>query len=52
MIKGDVMFFATGVTNGDLIKGIKDQGEYFEASTLVLHKDSKTNKIITNKHKK
>ena len=52
MIKGDVMFFATGVTNGDLIKGIKDQGEYFDASTLVLHKASKTNKILTNKHKK
>ena len=52
MIKGDVIFCATGVTDGDLVKGIKDLGDSFISETLVLHKSSKTNKIIKNKIKK
>jgi len=52
MVKGDVIFSATGVTDGDLVKGIKDVGDYFEAETLVLHKSSNTNIIIKNKIKK
>jgi len=52
MVKGDVIFCATGVTDGTLVKGIKNLGEYFKAETLVLHKSSKTNKIIKNKIKK
>ena len=52
MIKGDVIFCATGVTNGDLVSGIVDKGDTFEASTFVLHKDSKVNKKVTNTHKK
>tara|TARA_Y100000590_G_scaffold144280_1_gene165833 strand:- start:3436 stop:4377 length:942 start_codon:yes stop_codon:yes gene_type:complete len=52
MVKGDVIFCATGVTDGDLVKGIEDDGEYFHAETLTLHKSSKTNKIIKNKIKK
>jgi len=52
MIKGDVIFCATGVTDGDLVKGIRDFDNFFESETLVLHKSSKTNKIIKNKIKK
>ena len=52
MVKGDVIFCATGVTDGDLVNGIKDSGDYFEAETFVLHKSSNTNKIIKNKIKK
>ena len=52
MIKDDVIFCATGVTDGDLVKGIRDLGNYFESETLLLHKSSKTNKIIKNKIKK
>ena len=52
MIKGDVIFCATGVTDGDLVKGIRDFGNFFESQTFVLHKSSKTNKIIKNKIKK
>ena len=52
MVKGDVIFSATGVTDGDLVKGIKDAGDHFEAETFVLHKSSNTNKIIKNKIKK
>ena len=52
MIKGDVIFCATGVTDGDFVKGIIDNGDSFISETLVLHKSSKTNKVIKNKIKK
>jgi len=52
MIKDDVIFCATGVTDGDLVKGVKDFGDYFESETFVLHGSSKTNKIFKNKMKK
>ena len=52
MVKGDVIFCATGVTDGDLVKGIKDLGDTFEAETYVLHKSSNTNKTIKNNIKK
>ncbi len=52
MIKGDVMFSATGVTDGDLAKGIKDLGSKFEVTTFALHKSKKINKIITNIYNK
>ena len=52
MIKGDVMFCATAITNGDLANGIKDQKEFYEASTIALHKDGKINTLFKNKHKK
>ena len=52
MIKGDVIFCATGVTDGDFVKGIIDAGDSFISETLVLHQSSKTNKIIKNQIKK
>ncbi|MDC6465454.1 class II fructose-bisphosphatase [Pelagibacteraceae bacterium] len=52
MVKDDVIFCATGVTDGDLLKGIKDSGEYFLSESLVLHESSKTHMIIKNKTKK
>ena len=52
MIKGDVLFCATGVTDGDIVKGIIDRGSSFEAETYVLHKSSNTNKKIINNIKK
>ena len=52
MVKGDVIFCATGVTDGDLVKGIKNINDSFEAETLVLHMSSKTNKVIKNILKK
>ena len=52
MIKGDVMFCATAITNGDLANGIKDQKEFYEANTIALHKDGKVNTLFKNKHKK
>ena len=52
MVKGDVIFCATGVTDGDLVRGIQDEGDYFKSETLVLHKSSKTNKKIISKIEK
>ena len=52
MVKGDVIFCATGVTDGDFVKGIIDCGNSFKSETLVLHKSSKINKIIKNQVKK
>ena len=52
MVKGDVIFCATGVTDGDFVKGIKDSGDTFRSETLVLHESSKSNKIIKNQVKK
>ena len=52
MIKGDVIFFATGVTDGDLTKGVKDLGNEYEVTTFALHKSKKINKIVTNIYNK
>ena len=52
MIKGDVIFFASCVTTGDLAQGVKDLGQEYEVTTFALHKSKKINKIITNKYKK
>tara|TARA_B100001123_G_C15198493_1_gene982340 strand:- start:330 stop:1274 length:945 start_codon:yes stop_codon:yes gene_type:complete len=52
MVKGDVIFCATGVTSGDILSGVKDLGKYYETESLILHNSSKTNKIIKSKLKK
>ena len=52
MVKGDVMFCVSGITNGDLVSGIKDNGDTFQASTFALHKSTNTRIKITNIHKK
>ena len=40
MVKGDVIFCATGVTTGDLVEG-KDLGNEYEVTTFALHKSKK-----------
>ncbi len=52
MAKGDVIFCATGVTDGALVKGVKDKEDHFETNTFALHKSQKKNIKITNIHKK
>jgi fructose-1,6-bisphosphatase II / sedoheptulose-1,7-bisphosphatase len=52
MVKGDIIFCATGVTDGDLAKGVKDLGDKFEVSTFALHKNKKIIKQVTNIYKK
>jgi fructose-1,6-bisphosphatase II / sedoheptulose-1,7-bisphosphatase len=52
MIKGDVIFCATGVTNGDLARGVEDLGNEFKVTTLVLHRSQNIKKIISNIYNK
>ena len=52
MVRGDVIFCATGVTDGDFAKGVKDLGNEFEVNSFVLHKSKKINKFITNIYNK
>jgi fructose-1,6-bisphosphatase II / sedoheptulose-1,7-bisphosphatase len=41
IIKGDVIFCATGITDGKLVKGIENLGAKFRSETYVTHKSSK-----------
>ena len=43
LIRGDVIFCATGVTDGNLVSGINYVDNFFQAETYALHKSSKTN---------
>ncbi len=52
MIKGDVIFCATAITNGEIVDGVKDLGDKYEVSTFALHKDYKLSKKIKNLYQK
>ena len=52
MVKGDVIFCASGVTNGDLVSGVENLNNSYKVSTYALHKNNKTIKKVTNLHKK
>ena len=52
MIKGDVIFCASAITNGDIVDGVKDLGDKYEVSTFALHKDFKIFKKVKNFHPK
>ena len=45
IIKGDSIFCATGITNGDLVKGISIDGNKYITQTLVTHKSLNIHKI-------
>ena len=47
IISGDTIFCATGITSGDLVSGIKVEKNKFISETLITHKSSDLNKIIT-----
>ncbi len=46
IIKGDSIFCATGITDGDLVKGIKFNDNKYITETLVTHKGSNMCKIV------
>ena len=46
IVKGDSIFCATGITNGDLVKGIKFKDKKYITETLVTHKGSNMCKIV------
>ena len=46
IVTGDSIFCATGITSGDLVAGIKIQGNDFVSETLVTHKSSGLKKVL------
>ena len=46
IIKGDSIFCATGITSGDLVRGIKFEDDKFISETLVTHKHSNLKKVV------
>ena len=46
IVKGDSIFCATGITSGDIIKGIKSNDNCFHTETLVTHKSQNLVKKI------
>ena len=51
IVKGDTIFCATGITSGDLVKGIEILDNEFTSETLVTHKSSNLKKVIKLKQK-
>ena len=49
IIKGDTIFCATGITSGDLLKGVNLKDNIYVTETLVTHKSSNISKIVTRK---
>ena len=46
IVKGDSIFCASGITTGDLVKGVDFQDNKYTTETLVTHKSSETCKIF------
>ena len=46
IIKGDSIFCATGITSGDLVKGINIKDKTYMTQSLVTHKSSNMCKIV------
>jgi len=51
IVTGDSIFCATGITNGDLVSGIKVNNEEFITETLLTHKSADIKKKIITKIK-
>jgi fructose-1,6-bisphosphatase II / sedoheptulose-1,7-bisphosphatase len=50
IVSGDSIFCATGITSGELVKGIELDKNTFTSETLITHKSSKLKKIFKSKH--
>ena len=50
IVKGDVIFCAGGVTDGELLKGVRTSNNNFLADLLVMHSDQKIIKVYTEKY--
>ena len=50
IVSGDSIFCATGITSGDLVKGIKLDKNSFTSETLITHKSSNLKKIFKSEH--
>ncbi|HEY8596704.1 MAG TPA: class II fructose-bisphosphatase [Devosiaceae bacterium] len=50
LASGDVLFTATGVTDGSMLPGVKLRAHWVETSTVVMRSWSKTTRWITARH--
>jgi fructose-1,6-bisphosphatase II / sedoheptulose-1,7-bisphosphatase len=50
IVKGDSLFCASGITNSEVLKGIKIDGNKYISETLVTHKKSNFKKVIKSKN--
>tara|TARA_B100000900_G_scaffold402878_1_gene409247 strand:- start:34 stop:975 length:942 start_codon:yes stop_codon:yes gene_type:complete len=51
IVSGDSIFCATGLTTGDLVKGIDIQKKEFTSETLVTHKSSGIKAVVKSQYK-
>ena len=51
MIKDDVMFCATAITDSDILNGIKKEDNFLVTHSIALHKDLNISEKILNKYK-
>jgi fructose-1,6-bisphosphatase II / sedoheptulose-1,7-bisphosphatase len=49
IVSGDSIFVATGITDSDLMLGIKEEKNHYMSETLVTHKNSKTTEVRRRK---
>ncbi|MNN69450.1 Fructose-1,6-bisphosphatase class 2 [compost metagenome] len=50
MAKGDVLFAATGVTDGNMLSGVKFARDYIQTHTIVMRSSSQTVREIKARH--
>lgn len=51
MVTSDVIFAATGVTQGSLVAGMKPRGDFIETQTLLLRSSTGERRVMTCRHK-
>ena len=51
IIRGDSIFCATGITSGDIVKGITIKDNDYISETFITHKSTKTKKIYSKRNK-
>ncbi len=51
IVKGDTIFCATGITNGDMVSGISIENDEFTSETLITHKSTGFKKKIKIRQK-
>ena len=51
IVSGDSIFCATGITSGDIVKGINFNQNSFSSETLITHKSSRIKAVVKSTHK-
>ena len=51
LVKGDVIFCSSGVTDGELVSGVKIKDKEYETETFALHYSQKFFKKVKKKYK-